>query len=308
MKPLFRTTVLAALASSLLIFPGSAAITLDWITVDHAGNAADPLTGFGGVASVYQIGEYEVTNTQYAGFLNAVARTDSHNLYNPGMAGYGITRSAASGNYSYSVTSGFENKPVVYVSWFDGARFSNWLNNGQGNGSTETGAYTLNGATSGVITVNPGATICLPSENQWYKAAYYNPGSASYSLFPIHSNTITTTDANYGSSIGAITDVGRYAGHASAYGTFDQGGNVWEWNDSVIWGMCRGVIGGAWYNSQDALHSSHGSTPAFADNEAYDIGFRLVKTSMSAVPEPASLLTMLGLIGSGLLLRRRTPV
>jgi len=308
MNPLFRTAVLAVLASTAIIIPASAATIIDWITVGNAGNAADPLTGYGAVATAYQIGEYEVTNAQYAGFLNAVAQTDSHNLYNPDMASHGITRNSGSGGFNYSVTSDFENKPVVYVSWFDGARFSNWLNNGQGNASTETGSYPLNGATSGVITVNPAATIRLPSENQWYKAAYYNGASASYSLYPTNSNAITTADANYDSSIGHTTDVDHYAGHASAYGTLDQGGNVWEWNDADLGNGWRGVIGGAWNNSAGVLFSGHGSNFAFPDNEANDIGFRVVRNNLVAVPEPGSVLTMLGLIGCGLLLRRRTAL
>ena len=40
------------------------------------------------------------------------------------------------------------------MSWYDAARFTNWLHNGQGSGSTETGAYTLNGATCGTDSQN----------------------------------------------------------------------------------------------------------------------------------------------------------
>jgi formylglycine-generating enzyme required for sulfatase activity len=69
------------------------------------------------------------------------------------------------------------DKPVNYVSWYDAARFTNWLHNGQGAGSTETGAYTLSGNT-GIITKNVGATVWLPSEDEWCKAAYYQPSGA----------------------------------------------------------------------------------------------------------------------------------
>ena len=37
--------------------------------------------------------------------------------------------------------------PVNYVDFYDALRFANWMNNGQGNGDTETGAYTLLGGT-----------------------------------------------------------------------------------------------------------------------------------------------------------------
>ena len=73
----------------------------------------------------------------------------------------------------------------------------------------ESGAYTLNGATSGIITANAGAKVYIPSENEWYKAAYYNGVNASYSLYPNGQNTITAADANYNSS--ASTDVGTYS-------------------------------------------------------------------------------------------------
>jgi formylglycine-generating enzyme required for sulfatase activity len=88
----------------------------------------------------------------------------------------------------------------------------------------ETGAYTLNGATSGIITANIGAQVYIPTENEWYKAAYYNAATTSYSLYPNGQDTITTADANYGGAVGSTTDVGSYTGDGSSYGTFDQGG------------------------------------------------------------------------------------
>ncbi len=113
---------------------------------------------------------------QYTAFLNTVAATDTYSLYNTNMGTdgtiAGISRSGSSGSYSYSVI-GSGARPITYVSWSDAARFANWMNNGQGTGSTETGAYTLNGASSGVgFTKNPGATWWIPSEDESYK-----PGS-----------------------------------------------------------------------------------------------------------------------------------
>jgi formylglycine-generating enzyme required for sulfatase activity len=178
--------LLTLAASVVLITSASATVTIDWVTVGNAGNAADTADGdafttgvqrYGAVGYTYQIGKYEVTNAQYGAFLNAAAKTDSYGLYNSGMSDFGITRGGSSGSYTYSVTTALANRPVVYVSWFDAARFSNWMMNGQGNGSTETGSYTLNGATSGIITKNVGATIYIPTEDDWYKAAYFNPKS-----------------------------------------------------------------------------------------------------------------------------------
>ena len=148
-------SLLTLAASAALISSATATVTIDYVTVGNAGNAADT-TGYGAVSYAYQIGKYEVTNAQYGAFLNAAAQTDSYGLYNSGMSDFGITRGGSSGSYTYSVTTALANRPVVYVSWFDAARMANWMMNGQGSGSTETGAYTLNGAISGIVLANAG--------------------------------------------------------------------------------------------------------------------------------------------------------
>ena len=68
------------------------------------------------------------------------------------------------------------------VSWFSAVRFANWVNNGQGGADTETGAYTLLGGTpilsnDRFISRQPDAKVFLPTEDEWYKAAYYDPGT-----------------------------------------------------------------------------------------------------------------------------------
>lgn len=297
MKLPSSTRKFAVLAGISLLCQASASVTIDWVTVGNAGNAADT-TGYGAVAYEYQIGKYEVTNAQYGAFLNAKASADSYGLYNTSMSTYGITRSGSSGSYSYSVTGALANRPVVYVSWYDAARFSNWLANGQGNGDTETGSYTLNGATtSGIITANAGATIYVPTEDEWYKAAYYNGATGSYSLYPT-GNSLTTADANYGRSVGSSTDVGAYSGDPSFYGTFDQGGNVWEWNDAVI-GSSRGLRGGSWFNADLSLAAQ--TRPPYGEaqsEEAPTLGFRV-----ASVPEPSAM--VLTILASGVMLTRR---
>ena len=60
---------------------------------------------------------------------------------------------------------------MTYLGWFAAARFVNWLNNGATAGaSTETGAYTLNGAMSGGLEIsrNASAQYWIPSEDEWY--------------------------------------------------------------------------------------------------------------------------------------------
>ena len=316
---------LPIISLSLLATPAFAVVSIDYVTVGDAGNAADA-SGYGAVAYEYNIARNETTVGQYAEFLNATAATDSYGLYSTDMAsstylGSLITRSGSSGSYTYSVASGRDNLPIAYVSWFDAARFVNWLHNGQGSGSTETGVYNLNGATSGIFTAQPGATVWLPTEDEWYKAAYYDPtkgGTGGYWLHANQSDTMTTNDptvagaANYndGDYVGsgtssppsgnALTEVGAYgADSQSYYGTNDQGGNLFEWNDAVISGSSRGLRGGSWGNPEGALRSSNRASGAPA-YQYLSLGFRV-----ASVPEPSCL--VLTALASGVMLvcRRR---
>jgi sulfatase modifying factor 1 len=130
----------------------------DFVTVTDANNTAD-INGYGAIAYDYQIGKYEVTNSQYTEFLNTVAITDNYGLYKVDMGENirgGIVRNGVPGFYSYTTKTNMANKPVNFVSWFDAARYCNWLHNGKKTGSqsihtTENGVYPLFGATSGVI-------------------------------------------------------------------------------------------------------------------------------------------------------------
>lgn len=89
------------------------------VTIANPNNPNDPLTGIGSVAYTYQIGKYDVTISQYAAFLNAVAKTDKYFLYDERMAtdlnSAGITRSGSEGNYSYTVldNGGYSGNHVV---------------------------------------------------------------------------------------------------------------------------------------------------------------------------------------------------
>ncbi len=247
---------------------------MDYVRVGNPNNTADT-TGYGAVDHAYWIGKYEVTNAQYAEFLNAKGQSNTNGIYNSSMASYGITQSGSSGSYNYTVTSALANRPVVFVSWFDAARFANWMMNGQGSGDMETGAYTLNGATSGIIMANAGAKVYIPSENEWYKAAYYNGANSTYSLYPNGQNSITTADANYRGN--AYTTVGTYSGDPSSYGTFDQGGNVWEFNDAVI-DSSRGFRGGGFDGYDFDLRSSS-RPPCAPTYEGPTVGFRVAATT-----------------------------
>ncbi|MCE5323914.1 formylglycine-generating enzyme family protein [bacterium] len=334
MKKLFAVT--AALALLGLSMATQATITIDTVTVGDPGNTADT-TGYGSVAYTYNIGKYEVTAGQYCAFLNAVATTDTYELYNTNMDtafsswGCGIKRTGTAGNYSYSVASDWANRPVNYVSFWDSCRFANWLGNGQKSGAqdattTERGAYTLDGYTGidgRTIQRNAGWQWAVTSEDEWYKAAYYKGGgtNAGYWLYPTQSDSapsnqlVNPTDPgnnatyyNNGYTIGSPyyrTEVGAHENSDSAYGTFDQGGNVWEWNEAIpyISGnyASRGMRGGSFVYNDNSLQSSDRNryNPNYGDTY---IGFRV-----SQVPEPSSIISLLGGLTGLIGLRRRKP-
>ena len=327
------TLSLAAFAGISLVTPVFAVVNIDYVTVGNGGNANDTATGslYGAVAYAYQIAQNETTISQYAEFLNVKAQTDTTGLYDTAMDSElniaGITRSGVSGSYSYSVVAGSGNRPISNVSWFAAARFTNWLGNGQGSGSTETGAYTLSGATSGIFTKNVGATVWIPSEDEWYKAAYYDPnkgglGVGGYWAQATQSNTITsntlgaggaanyfdgvdyavTESGSYSGSQNYLTDVGAYGLNSdSAYGTNDQAGNVFEWNDAVI-GSSRGLRGGAWGFDASDLPAS-GRANATPTSQDFAIGFRV-----ASVPEPSAVVLTLLSVSACLTRRRRSTL
>jgi sulfatase modifying factor 1 len=345
---------LAALAC-LLADPVRAGITYEMVTVGNAGNGTDTGgTGKGAVAYSYWIGKYDVTIGQYRAFLNAVdpTGTNPNGIWNSQMqsnlniAGISYNSLATDGSKYSVMNNGGDsgNRPITYVSWFDAARFANWMTNGQGGpGTTETGAYTLvGGQTSGnAVVANPGAAFRLPTENEWYKAAYYDPtlngGSGGYYAYATKSNNApdnqigsTANQANYiaggvysvtqspslSPSQNYLTDVGAFTGSGSFYGTFDQNGNVNQWNDlDGTAGSSRGLLGGSWAYSNSYFLSSTNRFENVASDEDDRIGFRLASLVASGVPEidPATGGSALSLITGVLAMieqrrRRATPV
>jgi len=290
----------------------------DCAIIGDAGNAADPTTNFGAVNYEYHIGQTEVTLGQYCDFLNAVAKTDQYvrlwsgSLANVGglnAAVAGIARSGSSGSYRYEVIGpsgtnpSFADspaaRPVTHVSWFDAARYVNWLSTGD----PEIGAYTLNNLWSGTcVARNPGVFFALPTENEWYKAAYYSPNkqssTAGYWSYPTQSdakpNLIKSDSTNQAnlkndgvfrvterisveSNQNYLAEVDAFPASSSYYGTYGQAGNVAEWI-AVPNAVRQLVRGGSWAN--EISYASKNVKVEFGGTTENDqIGFRIVYSS-----------------------------
>jgi formylglycine-generating enzyme required for sulfatase activity len=225
-----------------------------------------------------------------------------------------------------NVTAGAwsNNQPAANITWYDAAAFVNFLNTNSG----KTAAYALTFSnsqwsmalwsseqawTAGGTNLyrNKDAFYFLPSENEWYKAAYYNPAGSNYFLYPTASDSAPTrvasgTDAgtavyNNAASVPALVDS---AGGLSPYGTMGQGGNVWEWSESALDGTNNSVSedrllrGGNWTASAFSLGSTgrEFSGPA---TERDNRGFRV-----ASVPEPSTYALLL-MAGAGWLLWKR---
>jgi formylglycine-generating enzyme required for sulfatase activity len=343
-----RLSVLSSAALAVCSINAKAALLIEWVSVGDTGNAAD-ITGkpspVGSVAQVFQIMKYEFTNALYAQFLNAVDPdgTNPNKIYNANMGstargGISFNGGNAAGS-KYSVKTNMTAKPVNYVCWWDGARVSNWLQAGALNYSAtdaselapqNNGAYTVGVLDNGpAVGKNAGATIYLPSQDQWYKAAYYKSGgtNADYWDYATQSNTRPTAvtadsigngsagntgnfvnaenTADWNGQDGNVTTVGTNGG-SSAYGTFDMGGSVWEWNDlNGEAGGTRELRGGELRLSTEQTSSSaQYGVQTFDPSAAEDywVGFRLAG---AAVPEPSS--SLLVMLASGMLFfcRRR---
>lgn len=297
--------------------PAVGAVTIDTVFVGNAGNPDDVryTQPFGGVGYAYRIGRTEVTNAQYVEFLNAVARDDVNGLFNTRMSGDsrgGIVRSGTAPNFSYSVKPAvpgeglggaeyaYENKPVVFVSWYDSLRFANWLHNGQPEGAqdattTEDGAYVLSGSTVASLRQS-GARWFLPNEDEWYKAAYHkNDGvTGNYWSYPLSERQVPLNyspiqdnahSANYwltGYATGDVNyplmDVGAYSLADSPYGTFDQAGNVFEQMEPSVATPAPSISrGGSWGSNLEFLSAYNRGFFTGIDEGFPSHGFRVAR-------------------------------
>ena len=274
-------------------------ISIDFVPIGNAGNAGDTRTGTdwlglplaipygcGAVSYNYCIGKYEVTNAQWNAFTTAAG--------------------APTGTNGGSYWTGAQ-QPTNMVSWYEAAQFCNYLTSGD----KSKGAYRFSGNNT-----NPGSFLSIdrtaaeaafgtiyviPTEDEWYKAAYFKPDGSGYSRYANGTDIAPVAGAqtNYYSFNhyynGQPWNLG--SGEQEQNGTFDMMGNVFEWNET-LYGSDFGMRGGSYYGYDYDCSSSwleHHSP----NSEGDDIGFRVA----SVVPEPATLL-LLGL-GAAIAVRKR---
>jgi len=290
---------------------GGNQFNMDFVTIGNAGNAADTTgspSSAGAVAYEYGLGKFEVSEEM-------------------------IEKFNASQSLQITKDTRGTAKPATSVSWNEAARFVNWLNTSTGNQAAYK--FTTSGVNDNIDLWTSGdagydvnnkyrnslAKYVLPSYNEWYKAAYYNPTNSTYYDYANGSNTAPSAVASgnlndtavYNQSFGQGPADVTQAGGLSPYGVMGLGGNVFEWEESSedlansSGSSSRGFRGGGWDGDSSNLSSS--SRSYFNPSLEYDVlGFRVASLSSSAppaVPEPSMMVigTLFGL--GGLMAKRR---
>lgn len=280
---------------------GGGAFTMEFVDITGGTTADD--TGFGAVPYDYRMGKHEVTR----------AMVDAYNASGGGpfieMFDY----------EAFGVSGGNRpDRPATGVIWNHAARFVNWLNVSSGFAPAYKFTSILGADdnitlwTAGEAGFNPAnpfrnsyAFYFLPSEDEWYRAAYYDPVRGSYWDYatgsdapprPVRAGTRAGTAVyNHVSDTGPA-DVTN-AGGLSPFGTMAQNGNAAEWAESGssppndFPGEPRVRRGGDWQMPPIGdllISSSRDSLPPGPAFRSSDLGFRV-----AALPEPSTVVLVL---------------
>ncbi len=245
-----------------------------YVTIGGAGNSNDG-TGnqaYGGVSYEYKISATEVSIAEFQAYRTATSTTGNEGYWNDGTRTVGTAA------------------PASNVSLYEAMKYCNYLTSGNVNSgyyNTSDGGSTYQANASSHIdyaTAN-GTTYFVPTEDEWYKAAYYSVLGNSYSLYADGSDTVPTegggaTGWNYNganSSPNYTRDV--MAGSSEQNTTVNMMGNVWEWMEDSA-GVVRG---GGFIEADDYLRSTY-RLDYNPSSEGGGAGFRPVEV----VPEPAT--------------------
>jgi formylglycine-generating enzyme required for sulfatase activity len=254
-----------------------------FVTIGDPGNTADT-AGYGAVGYTYRISATEVT---IAEFQASGAGSGNENHWNDGTRTVGA------------------NAPASYVSLYEAMKYCNYLTSGDVNTgyySTSDGGstYQANALSHDAYAAANGPAYFLPTEDEWYKAAYFKPDASGYSLYANGTDTVPTHGTPEGWNYfngGYVNSSPNYTwttgfGGEEQNGTYDMMGNVWERMETSS-GVARG---GSFGNSEDFLRSSHRHDSYGPSLEFNALGVRVV-----AVPEPATmgLLAISGLVIAG---------
>ncbi len=227
-------------------------------------------TQFQVTLSAFRMSKYEITNAQYAAFLNAKG-IGSNGLYVAGAYPTQALIFASDGGLNYTggqwaPVAGYENHPVIRVTWYGATEFATYAG-----GTLPTEAQWEYAARGGTTTAfHTGA--CLSNTQANYDWMYPQTGCT---------NTVTT----YPSTTQAV---GTYP--ANAWGLHDMHGNVWEWCSDLYgiypttaqtnptgatYGSKRVNRGGSWFYGAQGCRSANRNydNPYYI---CYSLGFRVV--------------------------------
>jgi len=299
-----RGRAFVATSIGLLIYTPEAIAKLpiaDQNLVLVSGGTAKPPSGrCGKVTYDFYIGQGEVSNSEYADFLNAVAsRSDHMGLYSPLMSSHfwgGIVKIAAKDRVRFEPKPGYADLPVTFVSFFDAVRYVNWLHfsrpvgeagPGRTEGDDRSGSYDTRGREP---KRNVFSTFVIPNCDEWSKAAYFNPASGRFADWITGSETVSAPADSLNRNGVNVSDRSGFANpfphltavtsyYPSMSGTFNQAGNVMEWVDSKLGGDQR-VMGGSLFMNTTSTAADYSDSEK-PDHEIATFGFRIAKLSNS---------------------------